>query len=95
MFKIEIKALILMSSLLESWYTVVAAISSSRGSDKLKFDEIRDVSESIPKCEIGDSLGNALSVNRGERSKSKSPNKHGRPKSRNREKYPNKPNVKC
>ena len=40
-FEDEIKALILMSSLLESWDTVVAAIiRSSRGSDKLKFDEI-------------------------------------------------------
>ena len=48
-FKDEIKALILMSPLPESWDTVVAAISSSRGSDKLKFDEIQDVvlSESI------------------------------------------------
>ena len=42
-FEDEIKALILMSSLPESWDTVVAAISSSRGSEKLKFDEIRDV----------------------------------------------------
>ena len=50
-FKDEIKALILMSSLAESWDTVVAAISSSRGSEKLKFDEIHDVvlSESIRK----------------------------------------------
>ena len=50
-FEDEIKALILMSSLPESWDTVVAAISSSRGSEKLKFDEIRDVvlSESIRK----------------------------------------------
>ena len=42
-FEDEIKALILMSSLPESQDTVVAAISSSRGSEKLKFDEIRDV----------------------------------------------------
>ena len=94
MFKNEIKALILMSSLPESWYTVVAAINSSRGSDKLKFDEIRNVSRSIPKWEIGDSPGNALSVDQRERSKSNSSNKHGRLKSRNREKSPNKPNVK-
>ena len=55
-FEDEIKALILMSSLPESWDTVVAAISSSRGSEKLKFDEIRDVvlSESIRKREVGD-----------------------------------------
>ena len=42
-FEDEIKALIFMSSLPESWDTVVAAISSSRESEKLKFDEIRDV----------------------------------------------------
>ena len=42
-FEDEIKALILISSLPESWDTIVAAISSSRGSEKLKFDEIRDV----------------------------------------------------
>ena len=39
-FEDEIKALILMSSLPEWWDTVVAAISSSRESSKLKFDEI-------------------------------------------------------
>ena len=42
-FEDEIKVLILMSSLPESWDTVVAAISSSHGSEKLKFDEICDV----------------------------------------------------
>ena len=52
MFKYEIKALILMLSLPELWYTVVAAINSSRESDKLKFDKIRDVSESISKREV-------------------------------------------
>ena len=40
-----------MSSLLESWDTVVSEISSSRGYEKLKFDEICDVvlRESISK----------------------------------------------
>ena len=48
-FEDEIKALILMSSLPESRDIVVAAISRSRGSEKMKFDEICDVvlSESI------------------------------------------------
>ena len=75
-FEDEIKALILVSSLPKSWNTVVATISSSRGSDKLKFDEIRDVvlSESIRKQKIGDSSGNALSVDQRGRSKSKGPN---------------------
>ena len=91
-FEDEIKALILMSILPESWDTVVAAISSSRGSDKLKFDEIRDIvlSESIRKREIGDSSDNSLIVDRRGRSKSKGPNNE-RSKSRNRGKSPNKP----
>ena len=66
-FKNEIKALILMSFLPESWDIVVAAIISSHGSEKLKFDEIRDVvlSESIRKREVGHSSGSALSIDRG------------------------------
>ena len=85
-FEDEIKALILMSSLPESSDIVVAAISSSQVSNKLKFDEIRDVvlSESIHKQKIEDSSSNALSVDRRGRSKSKGPN-NGRSKSRNRE----------
>ena len=85
-FEDEIKALILMSSLPESWDTFVAAISSSHGSEKLKFDEIRDVvlSESIRKREVGDSSGCALSVDRRGRSKTKGQNQHGRSKSKNR-----------
>ena len=39
-FEDEIKTLILMSSLPESWDTVVAAISSFQESEKLKFDKI-------------------------------------------------------
>ena len=68
-----------MSFLPKSWDTVVATISNSRGSDKLKFDEIRDVvlSKRIRKRKIRDSLGNALSVDRRRISKSKRPNKHG------------------
>ncbi|TMW80639.1 hypothetical protein EJD97_017495, partial [Solanum chilense] len=67
----EIKALILMSSLPESWDTVAATISSSGGSEKLKFDEICDVvlSENIRKQEVGDSSGSALSVDRRGRTK--------------------------
>ena len=95
-FEDEIKALILMSSLLKSWDTVVVAISSSRGFDKLKFGEIRDVvlSESIHKRETGDSSGSALSIDQRGRSKPKGPNK-GRSKSKNREKSQNRPNVTC
>ena len=95
-FEGETKALILMSSLLESKDVIVAAIRSFRGSEKLKFDEIRDIVliESISKREIGDSSGAALSVDRRGRSKSKEPNNE-RSKSKNWGKSPNKPNVKC
>ena len=50
-FEDEIKALILMSSLPESRDTIVAAISSYRGFEKLMFHEIYDVAlkESIQK----------------------------------------------
>ena len=96
-FEDEIKALILMSSLPESWDTIVSAISSSRGSEKLKFDEICDIvlSESIRKREVGDSSDSDLSVDRRKRSKTKGQNKHGRSKSKNREKSLNRSNVTC
>ena len=76
-FEDEIKTLILISSLHDSWDTIVAMISSFRGFEKQKFDEIRDVvlSKSIHKREIEDSLGSALSVDKKGRSKSKGPNK--------------------
>ena len=85
-FEDKIKVLILMSYLLESWDTVVAAISSSRGSKKLKFDEIPDVvlSKSIYKRELGYSSGSALSVDRRGTSKTKGQDQHGRSKSKNR-----------
>ena len=70
-------------------------INNSRGYEKLKFDEVRDVvlSESIRKREIGNSHGIVLSVDQRGRSKSKSPN-NGRSKSKNQGKSPNKSNVK-
>ena len=96
-FENEIKALILMSSLPESWDIVVAAISSSRGSEKLKFAEIHDVvlSKSMRKREVGDSSGCALCVDRRGRSKTKGQNQHGRSKSKNRGQFLNRSNVTC
>ena len=72
-------------------------ISSSRGSEKLKFDEIRDfvLSESIRNREVGDSSGSALSVDRRGRSKTKVQNQHGRSKSKNRGKSPSRSNMTC
>ena len=91
-FEDEIKALILMSYLPESWDTVVAAISSSRGSKKLKFDEIH---KSIRKREVGHLSVSALSVDRRGRSKTKGQNQHGRSKSKYRGKSLKRSNMTC
>ncbi|KAE8673419.1 hypothetical protein F3Y22_tig00111783pilonHSYRG00183 [Hibiscus syriacus] len=42
-FNDEVRALILLSSLPDSWNTTVTAISSSSGNNKLKFDIVRDL----------------------------------------------------
>jgi acyl-activating enzyme 14 len=53
----EVRALILLSSLLESWNATVTTVSSSSGSNKLKFDDVRDLvlSEEIRRRESGES----------------------------------------
>ena len=63
-FEDEVKALILLSSLPESWSATVIAVSSSSRSAKLKMDDIRDLilSEDIHRKESGESLGSALST---------------------------------
>ena len=52
------------SSLHESWDTIASAVSSARGSNALKYVEIRDVilSESICKKYSGESSNSALNV---------------------------------
>lgn len=55
-FDDEVRALILLSSLPESWNATVTAVSSSSGSNKLKFDDVRDLvlSEEIRRRESGE-----------------------------------------
>jgi len=68
----EIRALILLSSLPESWSATVTAVSSSSGSTKLKLNDIRDLvlSEDIRRRESSDSPGSAFSTeSRGESTK--------------------------
>jgi transposase InsO family protein len=92
----EIKALLLISSLPESWDVIVTAVSSSRGSEKLKFDEVRDIilSESIRRKEIGESSGNALSMEGRGRSKSKGDHRR-RGKSKGRGKSQVRGDISC
>ena len=63
-FDDEIKALILLSSLLESWSATVTAVSSSSGSSKLKLSEIRDLilSEDVRRRESGEASCSALNI---------------------------------
>ena len=42
-FDDEVRALILLSSLPDSWNATVTAVSSSSGNSKLKFDDVRDL----------------------------------------------------
>ena len=82
-FDDEVRALILLSSLPDSWNATVTAVSSSSGSNKLKFDDVRDLvlSEEIRRRESGEaSTSSALhtesrgrtSERRSNRSRSKS-----------------------
>ena len=54
-FDEEVRALILLSSLPESWNATVTVVSSSSGSNKLKFDDVRDLvlSEEIRQKRVG------------------------------------------
>ncbi|KAL5836024.1 hypothetical protein ACOSQ4_015521 [Xanthoceras sorbifolium] len=55
-FDEEVRALILLSSLPNSWNATVTAVSSSSGNNKLKFDDVRDLvlSEEIRRRESGE-----------------------------------------
>ncbi|KAL5769797.1 hypothetical protein ACOSP7_013951 [Xanthoceras sorbifolium] len=88
-FDEEVRALILLSSLPDSWNATVTAVSSSSGNNKLKFDDVRDLvlSEEIRRRESGEaSSSSALHTeSRGrtsERSSYRSKSKSRRGKSR-------------
>ncbi|KAL2231694.1 UNVERIFIED_CONTAM: Retrovirus-related Pol polyprotein from transposon TNT 1-94 [Sesamum indicum] len=61
-FDDEVKALILLSSLPDSWDVVVTSVSTSSGKEKMKFDNIRDMmlNEKTRKKQTGGSSGSAL-----------------------------------
>jgi hypothetical protein len=80
-FDDEVKALILLSSLPESWSAVVTGVSSSLGHGKLQLNDIRDLilSEDIRRKERG--AGSALTAgveNRGRSQQSNSKRTSGR-----------------
>ena len=97
-FEDEVKALILLSSLPESWSTTVTAVSSSSGSAKLKLDDVRDLilSEDIRRKESGESSGSALSTQSRGRSQQKGKNQiRGRSKSKGKGQKKDRKDIVC
>ncbi|KAE8703438.1 cytochrome P450 71A9-like [Hibiscus syriacus] len=83
-FDDEVRALILLSSLPDSWNATVTAVSSSSGNSKLKFDDVRDLvlSEEIRRRESGEaSTSSALHTESRGRTSERNLNR-GRSKSR-------------
>ncbi|KAE8723109.1 Retrovirus-related Pol polyprotein from transposon TNT 1-94 [Hibiscus syriacus] len=83
-FNDEVRALILLSSLPDSWNATVTAVSSSSGNNKLKFDDVRDLvlSEEIRRRESGEaSTSSALHTESRGRTSERNSNR-GRSKSR-------------
>ncbi|KAE8708014.1 E3 ubiquitin-protein ligase SINAT3 [Hibiscus syriacus] len=55
-FDDEVRALILLSSLPDSWNATVTAVSSSSGNSKLKFDDVQDLDSAKVIEETGDAM---------------------------------------
>ncbi|CAA0830927.1 Unknown protein, partial [Striga hermonthica] len=101
-FDDEVRALILLSSLLESWNATVTAVSSSSGSNKLRFDIIQNLvlSEEIRRRELGEpSTSSVLHTESRERSSTKksrhNKSKGRRSKSRNHRSSQNSKLIEC
>jgi transposase InsO family protein len=97
-FEDEVIALILLSSLPESWGGTVTAVSASAGKGKLKFDDVRDliVSEEIRRRESGSTSGSALNTGSRGRSESRQRSNRGRSKSKGKDKSTkDKSKIKC
>ncbi|KAE8692217.1 Receptor-like serine/threonine-protein kinase SD1-8 [Hibiscus syriacus] len=83
-FDDEVRALILLSSLPDSWNTTVTTVNSSSGNNKLKFDDVRDLvlSEEIRRRESGEaSTSSALHTESRGRTSERNSNR-GRSKSK-------------
>ena len=87
-FDDEVKALILLSSLPDSWAAIVTAVSSSARDNKLKLSDIRDLilSEDVRRRDSGESSSyassSALNTESRGRTTQKGQNGRGRSKSR-------------
>ena len=85
-FDDEIRALIILASLPNSWEAMRMAISNSTGKEKLKYNDIRDLIlvEEIRRRDAGESLGYGSTLNLETRGKGNDKNSNrGKSKSRN------------
>lgn len=101
-FDDEVRALILLSSLPDSWSATVTAVSSSSGSKKMKFDDVRDLvlSEEIRRRELGESSSSSVlhTESRGRnstRGNGRGKSKARRSKSRNHRSSQNSKSIEC
>jgi hypothetical protein len=101
-FDNEVRALILLSSLLDSWSATVTAVSSSSGSTNMKFDDVRDLvlSEEIRRRELGESSSSSVlhTEERGRNSTrgyGRGKSKDRRSKSRNHRSFNNSKTIEC
>ncbi|KAL8170647.1 hypothetical protein V2J09_022451 [Rumex salicifolius] len=95
-FDDEVQALILLSSLPESWSGTVTALSASARKEKLRFDDVRDliISEEIRRKESGSTFGSVLNAGNRRMSHSRSTGNHGRSKSKGNP-HKDKSKIKC
>lgn len=101
-FDDEVRALILLSSLPDSWSATVTTVSSSSGSTKMKFDDVRDLvlSEEIRRRGSGESSSSLVlhTESRGRNSTrgyGRGKSKDQRSKSRNHHGSHNSKNIDC
>lgn len=101
-FDDEVRALIFLSSLPDSWSATVTAVSSSSGSTKMTFDDVRDLvlSEEIRRRELGESSSSPVlhTEERGRNSTmgyGRGKSKDRRSKSRNHRSFNNSKTIEC
>ena len=96
-FEDEVKALLLLSSLPESWSGTVTAVSSSTGTSKLSFDSIRDLilGEDIRRKSSGESSSSMLSTEERGRKFSRGGESRGRSKSKRKGQPRSRKDIVC
>nr|GEY72980.1 retrovirus-related Pol polyprotein from transposon TNT 1-94 [Tanacetum cinerariifolium] len=96
-FEDEVQALLLLSSLPDSWSGTITAVSSSTGSAKLSFEGIRDLilGEDMRRRSAGESSSSLLNTEDRGRSLNKRDGGRGKSKMRKRSQSKNRKDITC